>query len=179
MAEPKSKKEQLLNRTLLQQGTYTNDPIDLNNCEKEPIHIPGFIQPHGVLLAINTSHVPTIVQCSQNTVDHLGIACDDILGMPLQDLIGEQYVRQLLSSSFNADVTSDLHYMNLTIAVAGEDRVFSAVLHESEGLLILEIEPFYEKRTWKRLTLNGYPVSSAGSKAQTVAWKQARLRLNR
>ena len=26
-------------------------PIDLTNCEREPIHIPGTIQPHGVLLA--------------------------------------------------------------------------------------------------------------------------------
>ncbi|WP_091016736.1 MULTISPECIES: diguanylate cyclase domain-containing protein [Paenibacillus] len=146
MAEPKSKKEQnLLNRTLLHQGTYTNDPIDLNNCDKEPIHIPGFIQPHGVLLAINTSLTPTIVQCSQNTEDHLGIAYEDILGMPLENLIGEKEVSKLLGSSFNADVTSDLHYMDLTIKVSGEERVFSSVLHESEGLLILEIEPFYEK----------------------------------
>lgn len=146
MAEPKSKKEQnLLNRTLLHQGTYTTDPIDLNNCDKEPIHIPGFIQPHGVLLAINTSLTPTIVQCSQNTEDHLGIAYEDVLGMPLENLIGEQEVSKLLGSSFNANVTSDLHYMDLTIKVSGEERVFSSVLHESEGLLILEIEPYDEK----------------------------------
>ena len=25
---------------------------DLTNCEREPIHIPGAIQPHGVLLAL-------------------------------------------------------------------------------------------------------------------------------
>ncbi|WP_433753296.1 diguanylate cyclase domain-containing protein [Paenibacillus amylolyticus] len=146
MAEPKSKKEQnLLNRTLLHQGTYSNDPIDLSNCDKEPIHIPGFIQPHGVLLAINTSLTPTIVQCSQNTEDHLGVAYEDVLGMPLENLIGKEEVSKLLGSSFNADVTSDLHYMDLTIKVSGEDRVFSSVLHESEGLLILEIEPIYEK----------------------------------
>jgi light-regulated signal transduction histidine kinase (bacteriophytochrome) len=28
--------------------------VDLANCDKEPIHIPGFIQPHGFLLAIDT-----------------------------------------------------------------------------------------------------------------------------
>ena len=27
--------------------------IDLTNCEREPIHIPGAIQPHGVLLVID------------------------------------------------------------------------------------------------------------------------------
>ena len=26
-------------------------PVDLSNCDREPIHIPGSIQPHGALLA--------------------------------------------------------------------------------------------------------------------------------
>ncbi|MGQ8875385.1 GAF domain-containing protein [Paenibacillus sp. TSA_86.1] len=146
MAEPRSRQEMsMLNRTLLPQGTYTNDPIDLNNCDKEPIHIPGFIQPHGVLLAIDPSGTPTIVQCSQNTFDHLGIHSSDILGMPLSDLITENDVSSLLHNRSNATVTSDLHYMDLIIQVTGEEKVFSSVLHESEGLLILEIEPYYEK----------------------------------
>ncbi|PQP81211.1 hypothetical protein C0Q44_22600 [Paenibacillus sp. PCH8] len=58
----------------------------------------GFIQPHGVLLAINTSSAPIIVQCSQNTEDHLG--------MPLEYLIGEEYVSKRLDMddfrSYNA-----------------------------------------------------------------------------
>jgi chemotaxis family two-component system sensor kinase Cph1 len=29
-----------------------NTPIDLNNCDKEPIHIPGLIQPHGILMVL-------------------------------------------------------------------------------------------------------------------------------
>ena len=28
-------------------------PVDLTNCEREPIHIPGAIQPHGLLLALD------------------------------------------------------------------------------------------------------------------------------
>ena len=27
--------------------------VDLNDCEREPIHIPGAIQPFGVLLALD------------------------------------------------------------------------------------------------------------------------------
>jgi light-regulated signal transduction histidine kinase (bacteriophytochrome) len=29
------------------------DPIDTTDCDREPIHIPGSIQPHGVLLAVD------------------------------------------------------------------------------------------------------------------------------
>ncbi|WP_145409381.1 diguanylate cyclase domain-containing protein [Paenibacillus xylanexedens] len=136
-----SKDNKQLNRTLLNQGTYTNDPIDLNNCDKEPIHIPGFIQPHGVLLAVNTSNMPTIVQCSQNTEEYLGLATDEILGLPLESLVGKDSLQNVISFTFNAAVTSDLQYMDLTVDVSGEPRTFSTVIHESEGLLILEMEP--------------------------------------
>ncbi|WP_336779837.1 diguanylate cyclase domain-containing protein [Paenibacillus illinoisensis] len=149
MAESKSRKDNnnLLNRTLLHQGVYTNDPIDLNNCDKEPIHIPGFIQPHGVLLAVNTQNVPTIVQCSQNTEELLGLETDKVLGLPLENLIGRESLHQILARSFSASVTSDLQYMDLTINIAGHDQVFTSVSHESEGLLILEMEPSNESRT--------------------------------
>jgi hypothetical protein len=30
----------------------TDQIIDLTNCDREPIHIPGLIQPHGVLLVL-------------------------------------------------------------------------------------------------------------------------------
>lgn len=135
----------MLNRTLLNQGTYTNDPIDLNNCDKEPIHIPGFIQPHGVLLAVTTNNIPTIVQCSQNTEEHLGLTVQEVIGLPLEHLIGKDNIRQVLPCNFSASVTSDLQYMDLTINVSGKAQVFTSVIHESEGLLILELEPSYEK----------------------------------
>lgn len=135
----------MLNRTLLNQGTYTNDPIDLNNCDKEPIHIPGFIQPHGVLLAVTTNNIPTIVQCSQNTEEHLGLTVQEVIGLPLEHLIGKDNIRQVLACNFSASVTSDLQYMDLTINVSGMAQVFTSVIHESEGLLILELEPSYEK----------------------------------
>ncbi|RAJ00647.1 PAS domain S-box-containing protein/diguanylate cyclase (GGDEF)-like protein [Paenibacillus pabuli] len=145
MPESKSRKENnLLNRTLLNQGTYTNDPIDLNNCDKEPIHIPGFIQPHGVLLAVSTNNIPTIVQCSQNTEEHLGLTTQEVLGLPLEHLIGKDNIRQVLARTFSASVTSDLQYMDLTINVSGNEKVFTSVIHESEGLFILEMEPSYE-----------------------------------
>jgi hypothetical protein len=35
---------------LLHAASHT--PVDLTNCEREPIHIPGSIQPHGVLLVL-------------------------------------------------------------------------------------------------------------------------------
>ena len=41
-------------------------PIDLTNCDREPIHIPGLIQPYGFLLCLD-SQSRRVVQASANT----------------------------------------------------------------------------------------------------------------
>ena len=48
--------------------TFTDEslagaPIDLTNCDREPIHIPGLIQPYGFLLCLD-EHTRRIVQAS-------------------------------------------------------------------------------------------------------------------
>ena len=35
------------------QNFAMNDPIDLTNCDQEPIHIPNKIQPFGFLLVVD------------------------------------------------------------------------------------------------------------------------------
>jgi chemotaxis family two-component system sensor kinase Cph1 len=34
-------------------STVSLSTVDLNNCDQEPIHLPGFIQPHGALIALD------------------------------------------------------------------------------------------------------------------------------
>lgn len=34
--------------------------VDLTNCEQEPIHLPGSIQPHGVLLVLKEADLQQI-----------------------------------------------------------------------------------------------------------------------
>ena len=45
----------------------------LTNCEREQIHLPGSIQPHGCLLVVRASDLQ-IVQASDNAADFLGLA---------------------------------------------------------------------------------------------------------
>ena len=44
--------------------------VDLTDCDREPIHIPGTIQPYGVLLALAEPAL-TVAQVSENVGDHL------------------------------------------------------------------------------------------------------------
>jgi light-regulated signal transduction histidine kinase (bacteriophytochrome) len=59
----------------------------VSNCESEPIHVPGSIQPFGVLLAVNI-HTYTVDFCSANTGEFLGLPASDVLGKALKDIVG-------------------------------------------------------------------------------------------
>jgi chemotaxis family two-component system sensor kinase Cph1 len=44
----------------------SSPPVDLTNCDREPIHLPGSIQPHGILLVLSEPDF-IIQQISANT----------------------------------------------------------------------------------------------------------------
>ena len=58
------------------------------NCDREPIHIPGAIQPHGALLAASADR-GLVTHASQNLSKILGRPAAEVLGRPLREAIGE------------------------------------------------------------------------------------------
>lgn len=68
----------------------TTQATALTNHDRKPIHIPGSIQPHGVLLALSTQL--EILQVSKNTQVDLGKEPKDLLGKPLNCLLEAQQV---------------------------------------------------------------------------------------
>ena len=107
-------------------------PIDLTNCDREPIHIPGAIQPHGVLLVMRESD-QQIIQASANAASRL-TGGRDVLGAPLSQVLGvpsADAIRVALNSgAIRASAT--IH----TLAGA-----FDATVHRSGGLAVIELEP--------------------------------------
>jgi chemotaxis family two-component system sensor kinase Cph1 len=55
---------------------------DLTDCDREPIHSPGCIQPHGILLALDASGCIRVA--SANAPSVLGRTMEQILGHPLR-----------------------------------------------------------------------------------------------
>ena len=66
--------------------TPAYDVATLTTCDAEPIHVPGAIQPHGVLLALDDEQ--HVVVCSVNVETMLGVSTDEALGRPLAALVG-------------------------------------------------------------------------------------------
>ena len=84
-------------------GIDAQTGVTLTNCDREPIRIPGQIQPHGLLLVLSSEHLETleILQVSANVERFCGVAPGDLIGQPLSRLLGaqpSQKVKAALSS---------------------------------------------------------------------------------
>lgn len=66
------------------QHIYMNlNNVDLSNCDREPIHIPGKIQSHGFLLAVDSDSL-LITYASENSKDYIGVEANTFLGKPFE-----------------------------------------------------------------------------------------------
>lgn len=109
-------------------------PVDLDNCATEPIHIPGAIQPHGLLFAVTEPDLVVAV-ASANVAGWLGCG-DDIVGAPLGVLLGEANTAAIDQARQLAWVQ---RHDELPLAIDG--RPFTATLSRTDGYLLVELEP--------------------------------------
>ena len=112
------------------------EPVDLSNCEREPIHIPGTIQAHGVLLAFDPASLK-LVQWSRNFPEL--IALDDPAGRSLSDVFDAESARFLLETlaSHQEGIVTPVR---LVLADDPDRRVRSGMVHRYDGVFIVEFE---------------------------------------
>jgi len=118
-------------------GTAPVQPTTLENCDREPIHIPGSIQSHGVLVAVDASGL--VRHASGNAQALLGHALQPgelLRGSTLvaqHPVLGELLDEGLAALGAAADLP-----MPTELLAAG--RSFDVVLHQSHALLVIEFE---------------------------------------
>lgn len=117
----------------------TAHDVNLTNCDREPIHTPGSIQPHGILLVLSEPDL-AILQISNNTQALLGIPPEKLLGQHLSILLEPDYLNAIASS-----LQGDFEYLNpvkLLVRTYGKSREFNGIIHRSpQKHLIVELEP--------------------------------------
>ena len=74
---------------------------DLSICDREPIHIPGSIQPHGILFGLHGADL-RISAVSANVAGHLGHQPGDLLDVPLSRLFDDQSVALVAKTAAQA-----------------------------------------------------------------------------
>jgi two-component system, chemotaxis family, sensor kinase Cph1 len=111
------------------------DRIDLTTCDREAIHIPGTIQPHGVLFALSGPdlHVTTV---SANAAQHLNCEAAILLGRPLKDLVDDT---SLAAVTNTASVRTDIPTSLISVRLKGvATEPWSALIHKTQAGTLLE-----------------------------------------
>ncbi len=75
---------------------------DLNSCDREPIHIPGSVQPHGLLLVLHPETL-TLLQCAGDT-SLLPGGSDPQPGTPIGALLPRGAEREIAAVAAEVDV---------------------------------------------------------------------------
>jgi len=125
---------------------YKDHQVDLSNCDSEPIHIIGRIQPHGFLLVIDAT-TQKIEQVSQNLQTFLEIAPDVILGKNLQELVTPEEYATLLDLLQPAQPVSPQ-------LISWQGHPFFCFIHQSENKIILEGESYTASPDQEKLKYN-------------------------
>ncbi len=115
-----------------------NFPVDLSNCQDEPIHVPGAIQPFGVLLGFDQSSL-NLLHVSQN-------ALELIPGL-------REFGKKELALSELLTISGDHGEINLTrigqhrtlvkVSLKGSDSKLShynGVVYKSQSVIAVELE---------------------------------------
>ena len=109
---------------------------DLTICDREPIHIPGAIQPHGVLLVLAEPDL-RILQASASLRTHVGLNPATMLGQALALLLDDPS-HDIVLDSLGRDLAEPQY---LPVLVTSTGRRFEALIHRTPAGVILELEP--------------------------------------
>jgi two-component system, chemotaxis family, sensor kinase Cph1 len=128
-------------------NTSNTNPVTLTNCDTEPIHIPGAIQPHGLLLGLNPADY-SFTHISQNSEKFLGLGATEALTKSLADLLDETSAKETLSALRRITKHPKPTYLQ-PVKLRYSNTRFDAIAHQSpSGPLILELEPSTSSTTF-------------------------------
>ncbi|MBX7482891.1 HWE histidine kinase domain-containing protein [Qipengyuania qiaonensis] len=112
--------------------------VTLSNCDREPIHQLGCIQPFGALVAVNSDWF--VAHRSTNLEEIFGAGWSIEIGAPLAGLFARHAMEQLRSAAAALSVADQVERL-FGIALFGDESLFDCALHTSGTSTILEIEP--------------------------------------
>ncbi|MBE7184237.1 MAG: GAF domain-containing protein [Methylobacterium mesophilicum] len=123
--------------------------VALNACDREPIHIPGSIQPHGIMLVADAATLHVVAGAG----DIETRLSPDWLGRSLSELVGADVAAALDATDLGPGGGLSLG------SVGGLSERLDATLHRSGSYLVAELEPATET-----------PASAAAMLARLDVW---------
>ncbi|GGD96973.1 signal transduction histidine kinase [Aureimonas endophytica] len=115
-----------------------DEPVDLSNCDREPIHLLGTVQPFGFLVAVSMDWL--IQHVSANIGDYLDVSPDHLPGEPLSAIFPTAAIHSIrgrLQVIASHDGSERLFGCDLL----GKNTFFDIAVHVSGASIIIEAEP--------------------------------------
>lgn len=112
----------------------------LRHCDREPITVPGSIQPHGLLLVLEEPDYRAR-QASANLREHSRFDADEALGKTLEEIFGAEPGQQIAHCLRQSRIAENPIYLR-TVTLEGQrgPTGFDVLAHRHDGRLILELE---------------------------------------
>jgi two-component system, chemotaxis family, sensor kinase Cph1 len=117
-------------RRTLDSGVASKD------CDAEPIHVPGGIQPHGYLLALTDDL--RIVQASENIALLTNAPVQTLLDQPVDVLLGEPGAKRIAHAATHIALDDAPLYVGAIDSM--QQHRFDVTMHRHDGTLIIEME---------------------------------------
>ena len=111
---------------------------DLTNCDREPIHIPGAILPHGVLIVVD-SETFNVLQVAGDTKALIGIGHSEMLGQSLETMLRPDQMEMLRRVNTVHALAKPRHLLDPVLRFV-PDQALDVSVHRMDGVLVLEAE---------------------------------------
>jgi len=116
-----------------------NQAVTLDTCDREPIHIPGSVQPHGFLVACSVPNL-RVLHASESMEAFAGMTAQSALGRGVEEVFDGESAERIAA----ACRTPELRTVNPVPVRLANGRFFDAVLHRPPGVedtVVVELEP--------------------------------------
>jgi light-regulated signal transduction histidine kinase (bacteriophytochrome) len=115
-----------------------NFSVDLSNCDREPIHVLGTVQPFGFLIALTPDWL--VSRVSANSAQYIGLTPDDMLGKPIAALLDGEAIHALRNRITLLRGPDSVERLFSIPLIAGGPP-FDVAVHFSGRLVVVEAEP--------------------------------------
>ncbi|WP_128290991.1 HWE histidine kinase domain-containing protein [Afifella aestuarii] len=116
----------------------TQFEVDLTNCDREPIHLLGAVQPFGFLVAVSRSSW-VVTRVSRNAAEWLGRLGEELVGLPIDQVFLGQAVHTIRNNLQGAVMGETVaRAFGVTVTEAG--LVCDMAVHLSGDEVVVECE---------------------------------------
>jgi light-regulated signal transduction histidine kinase (bacteriophytochrome) len=112
--------------------------VDTTNCEREAIHIPGAILPHGAMLVMDPGTLE-VLQVAGDTQGLIGLPQKEVLGRSAHEIFRGDQVDILSALNASVNLAKPRHLLDPLLRVA-PGQPLDASLHRVGESLVLEVE---------------------------------------